>query len=156
MKAKKGISLFVLVITIIVIIILAGAVILSINKNNPVNAANQATFLNDRSELTSAMSLQIANDYSKTNGQLPAGYNPLYGLNGNVAATTLNDVGDQVLKFAKKFKVNIDKASTENGGLNVVATSSSSAWLANLAATNDYTWLNAGSNGVFGDNNAIN
>ncbi len=51
MKQNRGISLIVLVITIIVIIILAGAVILSLADNNPINAANEAVFKSDLSNI---------------------------------------------------------------------------------------------------------
>ena len=61
MRAKKGISLIVLVITIIVIIILAAAVLLSLNNNNPIQNAKQATMKNDASELKSAVALYISN-----------------------------------------------------------------------------------------------
>lgn len=43
----SGISLIVLVITIIVIIILAAAVILTLNKNNPIEEANKARYESD-------------------------------------------------------------------------------------------------------------
>ncbi|MEG1345044.1 MAG: hypothetical protein RSD14_06090, partial [Clostridia bacterium] len=41
---KKGISLIVLIITVVVIIILAVTVILTLNKNNPINSAKEASF----------------------------------------------------------------------------------------------------------------
>lgn len=56
---KKGISLIVLVITIIVIIILAGAVILSLAKNNPIGQANEATRAHDAGEVESALSMYL-------------------------------------------------------------------------------------------------
>ena len=43
MNNKKGISLIVLVITILVMIILAGVVIVSLQKNNPVEKAKKAS-----------------------------------------------------------------------------------------------------------------
>ena len=65
MKAKKGISLIVLVITIIVIIILAAAVILSLTKNNPMDSARTATYENDKSEVRAAVALYISNFVAK-------------------------------------------------------------------------------------------
>ena len=59
MKAKKGISLIVLVITIIVIIILAAAVLLSINNNNPVANARNAVDESDTQEVQSAVTLYL-------------------------------------------------------------------------------------------------
>ncbi len=44
MNKRRGISLIVLVITILVMIILAGVVIVSLQKNNPVEKAKEATF----------------------------------------------------------------------------------------------------------------
>ncbi len=65
MKAKKGISLIVLVITIIVIIILAAAVLLSLSKNNPMDNARTATYENDKAEVRSAVALYISNFVAK-------------------------------------------------------------------------------------------
>lgn len=45
---KKGISLIVLVITIIVMIIIAGAIILSLSSSNVTQRANEATLSSDR------------------------------------------------------------------------------------------------------------
>ena len=61
MKAKKGISLIVLVITIVVIIILAAAVMLSINDNNPFDRAREAVDENDKDETQSAINLLLGN-----------------------------------------------------------------------------------------------
>jgi hypothetical protein len=65
---KKGISLIVLVITIIVIIILAGAVILSLSKNNPIIQATKATFLNDISSFQSELLLYQTRKYAENKG----------------------------------------------------------------------------------------
>ena len=65
MRAKKGISLIVLVITIIVIIILAAAVLLSLNNNNPINNSKQATFDSDVDSVKSAINMYIANFMAK-------------------------------------------------------------------------------------------
>jgi len=67
---SDGISLIVLVITIIVIIILAGAVILSLSRNNPINSAIEATFKNNLQLYRNELSLYIANEYSKKLGNL--------------------------------------------------------------------------------------
>ncbi len=69
MKFKKGISLIVLVITIIVIIILAGSVILSLGENNPIKSAEEATFRNNIDTIKSKIDLYISNQYSITLGQ---------------------------------------------------------------------------------------
>ncbi len=84
MKAKKGISLIVLVITIIVIIILAAAVLLSLSKNNPMDNARVATYENDMAEVRSAVALYISNFVAKD-----------YYHNGpfNTSSSTKIDVG---------------------------------------------------------------
>mgnify|MGYP004658712271 FL=1 len=48
-KNKKGISLIVLIITIIDVIILSSVIIVSINKNNPIKSAKEAKFKSDLS-----------------------------------------------------------------------------------------------------------
>lgn len=67
---KKGISLITLVITIIVVIILAAAIILSIQKNSPIESASKAKFVNDLSEFKSELNIWTSNELSKTNGKL--------------------------------------------------------------------------------------
>lgn len=56
-NSKKGISLIVLVITIIVIIILAAAVLLSLQKNNPIENANTAVADSDLDAAQSAFNI---------------------------------------------------------------------------------------------------
>lgn len=57
---KKGISLIVLVITIIVMIIIAGAIILSLNSSNVTNKANWAQVSADRANLQSELAVILA------------------------------------------------------------------------------------------------
>ena len=76
MKAKKGISLIVLVITIIVIIILAAAVLLTLNNNNPIENSKQATFDNDVAEVKSAVTMYISNFMAK-NPNHDGPFNPM-------------------------------------------------------------------------------
>jgi len=57
---KKGISLIVLVITIIVMIIIAGAIIISLNGTNVVNRADEAVTKSDVANLRSALTLEYA------------------------------------------------------------------------------------------------
>ncbi|MEG2956252.1 MAG: hypothetical protein RR922_05370 [Clostridia bacterium] len=58
---KKGMSLIVLVITILVMIILAGVVVVSLSKNNPIETAKTANTLTALSEAQSAVTLYAAN-----------------------------------------------------------------------------------------------
>ena len=44
MESKKGISLVVLMISIVVVVILSVATIVVINKNNPIDEANESVF----------------------------------------------------------------------------------------------------------------
>ena len=81
-KFKKGISLITLVITIIVVIILAGAVILSLQKSNPIKQASKSKFLNDVETFKEDLELYKQNQYLKNNGQFDPDtlYAPVDGL----------------------------------------------------------------------------
>lgn len=59
MNNKKGISLIVLVITIIVMIILAGVVIVSLQKDNPINKAKEAKLLDSVASVRTALSQYV-------------------------------------------------------------------------------------------------
>ena len=54
---KKGISLIVLVITIIVMIIIAGAIIISLNSSNVIARANEAVLKTDVATLNDKLTL---------------------------------------------------------------------------------------------------
>src|SRR5574344_168784 len=63
MKEKEGISLIVLIVTIIVMIILASTVILTLNQNNPIESAKEAAFKSDISNIQDELSVYISNNY---------------------------------------------------------------------------------------------
>lgn len=63
MKENKGISLIALVITIIIIIILAGSVILSLANNNPISKATEAVFKENAKTYDSELSIILAQKY---------------------------------------------------------------------------------------------
>ena len=63
-----GISLIVLIITIIVIIILATAIILTLNKNNPITEANRARYESDRDSMQSIFTNTVAKIMAKNAG----------------------------------------------------------------------------------------
>ena len=65
---KKGISLITLIITIIVVIILAGVIIFSISKNNPVDKANEAVFKQNLATYKDELEMYHLNEISKNNG----------------------------------------------------------------------------------------
>lgn len=58
---KIGMSLIVLVITILVMIILAGVVVVGLAGNNPIDSANSAVLLTDLNAARSTVSLYAAN-----------------------------------------------------------------------------------------------
>ncbi len=68
-KNNIGISLIVLVITILVIIILTGALILNLVNNNPILQVEKATFLNDIRSFQNELSLYIVEQFSDSLGQ---------------------------------------------------------------------------------------
>lgn len=66
---KKGISLIVLVITIIVMIIIAGAIILSLSSSNVTQRANEATLASDRGNYQASYATKLA---EKTTAENPS------------------------------------------------------------------------------------
>ena len=82
LKEKRGISLITLVITIIVVIILAAAVIMSLQKSNPIQQASKAKFLNDIATFKEDLELYKQNQYLENNGQFDPDtlYAPVEGL----------------------------------------------------------------------------
>lgn len=58
---KKGMSLIVLVITILVMIILAGVVVVGLSNNNPIGQANSAKALTDLANAKQQVSLYASN-----------------------------------------------------------------------------------------------
>lgn len=66
---KKGISLIVLVITIIVITILAGTVILSLTQNNLINTATEAVFKSDMAMYQSDLNVSIVSQFASSLGK---------------------------------------------------------------------------------------
>lgn len=72
---KKGISLIVLVITVIVLAILSTAVIISLSNTNIINEASKAVFRNDMASYKEAYSLYLV-DYMIEHGErLPEEFN---------------------------------------------------------------------------------
>ena len=65
---KKGISLIVLVITIIVMIIIAGAIIISLNSSNVIQQANKAVADSDAANVRNALMLAYAEHSAENNG----------------------------------------------------------------------------------------
>lgn len=62
---RSGISLMVLIITIIVLVILAATVILTISQNNPVSLAKEATFKEDMRTFQNQLNMAISEEYAQ-------------------------------------------------------------------------------------------
>ena len=80
-KTYKGISLIVLVITIIVMIIIAGAIIISLTNGNVIAKAKEAKFKSDMQELTSKVQSMYLEEYTAAMGQYYKG-----SMNGNISS----------------------------------------------------------------------
>ncbi|MEG0073284.1 MAG: hypothetical protein RR922_05360 [Clostridia bacterium] len=95
---KKGMSLIVLVITILVMIILAGVVIVSLSQNNPIGQANTAVILSDLNAAKSTVSLYAANKLA--NNTLGA---------GSVSTTKLSEADGELTGTAITIAGKTDK-----------------------------------------------
>ena len=100
-KQKKGISLIVLVITILVMIILAGAVIITLNNTNIINKANTAVSETDKATEKEAMSVAVASSLSKDgiidfeylDSHLPTGVSGTNGIYEGYVTYTVSQKG---------------------------------------------------------------
>lgn len=141
MKKYNGVSLIILVITIIVIIIIAGAVILSLSKNNPIGQANEAVFKQNIEAYSSEVSLYIASQYANTVG----GYNPEL-LDADSTRATYNGMSIVGTPNIYTILPSLDPASADGnkfaikkGKLIYVGTDSDAAdWVEDVAMENLY------------------
>ena len=85
---KDGISLIILVITIIVMIILTGAIVASLSSNNPILQATKVVFLNDVKNFQTELELYKSIQFSEKRGR----YNPISLQADNVSLTYNGDV----------------------------------------------------------------
>ena len=113
MKAKKGISLIVLVITIIVIIILAGAVILSLQKNNLIDQATQAKYVSDKDSIQSEVTLALSSIMAK---------NQQAGDIDMTGATTTPDGKTALALTSSAVTVNLTNGKTDTFEINDLPT----------------------------------
>jgi len=153
---KKGISLIVLVITIIVIIILAGAVVLSLSKNNPITAATEATFKANLSGYNNELSMYISSEY--TNGL------------GNFDITNINtSTNNEIKQYIKGISdIDISKYRIVKGKLAYIGSDLNEIqWAKDLNTSLDLPYINDGlvlwydgiyngGIGVHNDNNSLN
>ena len=104
MKNKKGISLITLVITIIVVIILAGVIIFSLTEKNPMDTANEAVFKQNISTYKEELDMYHLNQISKTSGSYDR--------------TELNKTGNDIKEVIKSMKdTDTEKFKIEAGEL---------------------------------------
>lgn len=108
LKNKIGMSLIVLVITILVMIILAGVVVVGLSNNNPIGQANTAVILSDLNAARNTVNLYAANKLasntigdgtvtstklSVADGELSGTAITLTGKTGNFFKTSNNKLG---------------------------------------------------------------
>ncbi len=92
---KKGISLIVLVITILVIIVLASTVIISLSESNPILSAHEATFKSDVTTMQIELDMYITKMYAQELGNFDP--NTMDGL--------VSDFIPSVTKYDNEFEV---------------------------------------------------
>ncbi|MDD2627759.1 MAG: hypothetical protein PHR25_05150 [Clostridia bacterium] len=63
---KNGISLIVLIITIVIIITLAGTIILSLKRSNTINKAQEANFKTNMNSYKQQLNMYVSDEYLKT------------------------------------------------------------------------------------------
>ena len=98
MNNKKGISLIVLVITILVMIILAGVVIVSLQNDNPINKAKYAKMVDSVQSVRSAISQYAVTSQANSEGNQTSSIDIILAQKderGTVAKTSVKkDLGD--------------------------------------------------------------
>ena len=93
-KRRKGISLIVLVITILVMIILAGVVVVSLSKNNPIEKAKEANFKTDVSSFASELGVGLSNSLVENSSVKPE----------EIFANKFVDMKKYINSFSKKYE----------------------------------------------------
>ena len=137
---KKGISLIVLVITIIVMIIIAGAIILSLTNTNVIAKANLSRLVNDRSSLQELTTSRIAEYMAVNEGTTPDDISAAQG-NPPLAVMEIptHTKGEWVFDPAKSewlFKCNDELVITEalaKTHLGLAATETLPSWVRSSA-----------------------
>lgn len=89
---KKGMSLIVLVITILVMIILAGVVVVGLSNNNPIESAQTAKVLTELSSAQSQLSLYASNKVKDTALSSDSVTNPKLGTAAGSGAYALAEL----------------------------------------------------------------
>ena len=118
---KKGISLIVLVITIIVMIIIAGAIIISLNSTNVINRADEAVVATD----VSAMNDQLNMAYVDL--KLEDAYRSKNDFTKTTAVTVNEQPYDTIVAYYEAFAPAIKNLTTKYSGYELVITGSGAA-----------------------------
>jgi Tfp pilus assembly protein PilE len=114
---NKGISLITLIITIIVIIVLAGAVLLNFSKNNPIESAKVAKFSSNLEGFASELTLYNSKQLTDTLGE----YDPqkLQADSNSITYDGVKDTSKNITSIITSLKDNSDLSNFQliNGKL---------------------------------------
>lgn len=130
MKESSGISLIILVITIIVILILAGTVILSLVNSDTIGMSKEAQFKANVDAYQSELNLILANEYFKNNDFKQESFDiPTWDGNGDGTGTIKEYIPSLDKKQAEKYKI-------EDGKLVYIGDDANEMlWFANIGKT---------------------
>lgn len=141
---KNGISLIVLIVTIVIMAILVGVIILQVNDNNPFTETRQGIFVSNVRSYIDELNIYIAEKVTEatfdTNKGKPDEVN-----NANVyidtskIAASINAEKDEILKYVPEFDVEIygELIYIENGefvyyqSLNSIEDTNFKEWIIN-------------------------
>ncbi|MEG0872990.1 MAG: hypothetical protein RSG48_03395, partial [Clostridia bacterium] len=116
---------------IIVIIILAAAVILTLNKNNPIENANEATFKSDLSNMKEELNMYVSSKYLETQGKYDI--NKLNATKDLLMYDKVVENGKTIKDVIQKADKYIDEISIVNGKLQYRGTNEKrQLWAANI------------------------
>ena len=122
---KRGVSLIVLTITILVMIMLAAVVILSLSKNNSVDKAGEAIFMQDLEELNSSLAQTVASLQIQNTDVNPE----------NISESLLSNIRKYIPEFPDEY---IGELEIYKGRLIYVGTESEKiSWAKKIKATKE-------------------
>ncbi len=134
---KKGLSLIVLIITIIVMLMLAGTIIISISNNEIVNKANKAVLKTNLISLQDEVNIYFANNYRKIDMQKEYKLTE-FGITdkefeeyADIAVVKAGKVyikfnaKDEIKEVAEELNMLIDNKSSDTGNITIDKTISS-------------------------------
>ena len=106
---KNGISLIVLIITIVVLILLSVPVILIVNKNNPLKAANEAKIKSDISNYVEELNNRISESYINLNGKRTEKINATKYTKDKSASSVYTYISSFISRYEGKFVIKRDE-----------------------------------------------